>query len=93
MTEAQAHKFIERWERIAFPQRWRAKTEIQSIRRLESLFLGLGCGAIGVILTSFGDFIGELFGVTLLIFSLILFLRSRKACQVLDQSQITNPKL
>jgi hypothetical protein len=92
MTEIEAHQFIERWDRIAFPQRWRAKTETQAAHRLEQMFIGLMIGAIAVMLTSFDELVIE--GVALLAFGFLfwLYLKSRKACRLLDQSQIENHK-
>jgi hypothetical protein len=92
MTEIEAHQFVERWDKITFPQRWRAKTEAQTAHRLEQLFIGLIIGAIAVMLTSFDDYMIEACAFFGFSFSFWLYLKSRKACRVLDQSQIVNPK-
>jgi hypothetical protein len=83
MTETQAHKFIERWERISFPLKWRAKTEAQAAHRLKGLLIGLICGAIGVMLTSPDDFTIEVCAFLIFSFLFWQYWRSRKACRVL----------
>jgi hypothetical protein len=92
MTEIEAHQFIERWDRISFPQRWRSKTEAQTAHRLESLFIGIMCGAIAVMITSVDELVIEAVALVVLSFSFWLTLRSRTACRVLGYSQIANPK-
>jgi hypothetical protein len=86
MTESQAHKFIERLEKVSFPQRWRAKTEAETARRLKGLFIGFMCGAIAVMLTSFGELLVEVFALLFLSFLFWLTLRLHKAICVLGYS-------
>jgi hypothetical protein len=86
MTEIEAHQFVERWDKITFTQRWRAKTEVQMALRLEQLFMGLMFGAIAVMLTSVGEYVIAACAFLGFSFSFWLYLKARKARHALLHS-------
>jgi uncharacterized membrane protein len=99
MTEIEAHKFIERWDRKIFP--WRAKTELKTAHRMQKLSAGIMLGMFGWMCAAISqmrhsDFY---FGLTTLIFALAagsfsfwLFAHLREANCTLGYPQIGNRK-
>jgi hypothetical protein len=99
MTEFEAHKFIERWDRKIFP--WRAKSELKTAHRMQKLSAGIMLGMFGWMCAAIAqmrhsDFY---FGLTILIialaagsFSFWLFAHLRDANCALGDLQIANRK-
>jgi hypothetical protein len=99
MTEIEAHKFIESWDKKIFP--WRAKTELKTAHRMQKLSAGVMLGMFGwtcvaIAQMRHSDFY---FGLTTLIFALAagffsfwLFAHLREATHTLGYSQFPNQK-
>jgi len=96
MTEAQAHKFIESWDRKIFP--WRAQTELKTAHRMQQLSGGVMLGMFGwtCAAASQSDFY---FGLAIWIFTIAagsfsfwLYAHLREASKVLGYSQTGNLK-
>ena len=88
MTEMQANKFVQRWGRTIFPERWLAKTEIQVLKQLEQLFLAVAGGTMAVMATSLDNFVVESIAAVFLFSSLLLYIRSCQACRVLKYAPV-----
>jgi hypothetical protein len=99
MTEAEAHQFIERWDRRVFP--WRSKTELKTAHRLQKLSAGVMLGMLGWMCAATSQMRHSDFylGLTIWIFALAagffsfwLYVHLREASQALGYSQIGNRK-
>jgi hypothetical protein len=100
MTEAQAHQFVARWNRIIFPRR--VRTEAETIRevRFRLLFFtsitflfAIGLGLFLIFSRQiFPVIVPEILHFCLSIFGIWNIFLLRQARYILDQSQIANRK-
>ncbi len=91
MNEAEAHKFVARWQRILKP--WFARTEAEALRRMYRSLLGtMGGGAliflmeVGRLRDSKSAQVFALLGLFQFGLSLCMVVRFREACRALGQS-------
>ena len=99
MTEAEAHQFIQRWDRNIFP--WRAETEFKVIRRLQTFFAGGMLAMFGWMgaansemrhLDFYFGLANWIFALVACVFSFWLYVHLREASRALGYSQIANHK-